>query len=275
VTTETVEPTTEMIEALQAGIVEAQGKVTSLQAAMANDAATIMEEAQKSGDFSTLTARGKEIEDAKAAVVKATAKLDDASRASRWENLKTAREPIENVLHELLVDGKPMVAVTAVKGVAKIDDAGVVTVSLKPTLASLEMTELEAAVAATFDGPAFKLTNVTSIEINVIGLDTASPVVALKPTANVNIQFRNKAEGGTGAATGGLQYAYNGAMLGSRDFLVAVNASGSGEGFDYLTQKRAKTYETAINGTGFGLSELAKQTAKKMGITPEVIAASA
>jgi hypothetical protein len=267
----TPEATPEDIEALNSAITEAEAKVASLKAAMANDAPEIMKAATASGDYSTLTARGEEIKVAEQAVTRARAKLDEASRASRWENLAEARKPIEDTIHELLVAAKPTVSVKAVKGVARVDDEGVVTVSLKPELAALDMSGIESAIAATFDGKAFKATNVTSIEINVMGLDTASPVAALRPTANVSLPFRNKGgDGSTGARSGALSYD----GMGAKDFLIA-QWNGTGAGHDYLTGKRAKSYDTAINGTGNGLSNLAHDTAKMLGITPTEVPASA
>lgn len=269
-TTQTPEPTPADIDALNAGIKSAQEALAALKAKMAADGATLMAEATKSGDYSALTARGDEIKSAERAVAVATAKLDEASRNSRWENLAEARKPIVDALSELIRDAKPTAAVTAVKGVAKVNDDGSVTVSLTPTVEKLEMAEIEKAIAATFDGAAFKSTNVTSIEIAVTDIGKSNAAVRIVPTANVSLQFRNKPTG-DGTRAGALTYDYNGTAMGAKDFLLAVHASGNA----YLTDKRAKSYDTAINGNGNGLSNLAKDTAKELGITPTEAAPSA
>lgn len=262
----TPEATPQDIEALQAAITEAESKVSTLKAAMANDAPNIMAEATKSGDYSTLTARGEEIKNAELGVTKAKAKLDEASRASRWENLSEAREPITNVLRELLITSKPVAQITSVKGVAKVADDGTVEVSLTPSYEKVDMGEIEKAVAAAFDGPAFKATNVTSIEINVLGIDRADATVNMLPTANTSIQFRNKAAvTGDAPRSGAKSWSYNGQTgLSSKDFLVAAFANGE----TYLTDKRRKSYDTAMGPSGNGLSNLAVDLGKHLNITP-------
>lgn len=287
-TVSTPEPTSDEIAALGTKVTEATANLTTVQ----TSAMSAMQAAMKEGasGLSKIQVESVKVADAQRQLDVATAALENATKASRWENLLPARKPIEDAIRSLLIEsinstpwatvhgvitvGTPEIpAVAEVKVDGKVTVAAVaaqpadphrVTVSFKPVLAELDVSDLEAQIADAVESEAFASTNVKSLDFNVTNIGTPTAMLQLVPTNMVTAAARNKPSKGTSSDRGSWEYLYEGKVLGSKEFLIAIKASGHS-----IVTERKQGFDTALDAdkSGYGMSNLAKQVADALSVT--------
>ena len=224
-----------------------------------------MAELQAAKDWKGMAALGRAIEQAENNVKVIEAKVNQATREAGWAELDAIREPVIQAIAEI---GRksPVVRLTAITGTVRIGEDGDPVVSLTATMPKLDLSEAEAAIASYIDGAAFLDRGHINMAISITGLDTKSPVSSFTP--GVATMTVKEARDGTTARAGKVVYTFNGAELGSREFLEAVEASGHA-----IATDRKTGFETSLRGNGNGLSNLAKAVAKALNVPSKEVTA--
>lgn len=211
---------------------------------------------------------GTEFAELSGAISKATVNLEraqDALRAGRassvWEQLVETREAIILAAHTFILDAVIPAPLTGIRGVITIVDGDAV-VTLTPVMGKLDMADIEQLIGSEVDVARLQAEGVTSLDLDIAHIgetkdDGASATtVTIAPSTSKTLATRNSTR------TGKVEYEFNGTWYGSHDLLVALEAAGH-----QITTDRAQSFETALRGTGNGMSNLAKSVAKSLNLT--------
>lgn len=187
------------------------------------------------------------------------ATLKDAKANDVWEQSIAVREPILEAIRAMLIDAPISVTLESVSGSLKIED-GKVSVSLTPVLGKIDMSTIEAAIAEKADPKGFAAVEISAVDISVTDIGKENALVSLAlPSSKAT---KAKATGTSdGTRAGSLEYNYKGEWLGAKAFVTAVESNG-----EKIATDRKPSFDTVLRGTGNGLSNLAKDAAKKLGV---------
>jgi hypothetical protein len=254
VTTETASKIETMEKALADAI--AAFDAANLAAATATKALL----AEPSPDYAKLAEIGAPVKRAERVVDDARATLKVAKNESVWGQLDEIRSPVLATIRESLVTDVPTLKLASALGHINIPEDNDAVVTLTLTFEKADSSEIAALIAMSVDGEAFRAQGITDIDFSVAdigGLNT----IDLKPTAAVAMNDAGKRAAATGVRGGSWSFTYEGKVLGSREFLEAVEASGA-----QIAKDRAPGFETALRGSGNGLRNLAIGVAKSLNV---------
>lgn len=249
------------VDQIQAELTAAQEKLTTAQAEAATRVQEIMSVSPV--DFVALSAASAPVASAQAAIDRLTRTLADAKAADAWESLDAIRKPIRDAIRDLLIDNAPTVSLVRANGRIEIEEDGSVSVSIRPQFSQADMDSLEDLIAQAVDVNGFTARGLRDISFSV---EVSDKVVSDRPTSQTSAATRvtsaaTPKSDGSQARSGNLVYNFNGAELGPKAFLQAVEESGS-----EVVAAHQKAFDTALRGTGNGLSNLAKTVAGKLGV---------
>lgn len=214
------------------------------------------------GEIGTLVSRATSRRDA------IKTELDVAVASDRWETSLEIRQPVQDVIHEMLIESTPEAPLVSVNGRIRITDEGI-NVDLIPVLAKLDLSSIETQIAEAVDIDAFREHGFVDVTITIEKLDTESPIMSLNPTpAGTTVKRERATSGGnpTGARSGNLEYSFGGAWLSSRQFLEAVRANDSlaDEKGTKISAAHGTALTNVLDNKGQGMSNLAKTIADKL-----------
>ena len=267
------------VDALKADIEKAKAAIVTANA----EAAKVVPALVAAGKFGELAVATAPVQAAERALKSLEAKLEAATRESRWAGFDEQRKPVLAVLNSL-IKGKPMAPVTAVRGRIEIKDVeyteGDVTgtrkeliVTLKPTVQPITLDGFEAQIEEAIDMQEWLDAGMVDMDISISRIGAADFNVnndlRFGPSALLNDAGKKGSVAGDTARVGAVEYNFNGEWLGTGAFLAALKAQGG----DFVT-KNASSFDDAnltSNGKapylgGNGFSNLAKRAAKAMNV---------
>lgn len=296
-TTETPNAPAPVISAQEAEIAARRKAVTDAEAVMAaatkatedasNNALAATPASQRNSAFWVALGKLAEpTESAENVLSRAREALRVEETKGYWERTHDMRQPTLTLLRTLLVANPPHAEISAARGVMKfahVDAVAAVaeikasdgtvtpaspavpahfetTVILRPEIGEIDMSDIEEMVADSANPEAYLAEGIASIDINVLRIGKPDASISLMPTSAVTVAAKVKVGSSMGTRATGRKYLWNGTLYGSRDFLVAIEASGHA-----IAKERAQSFDTVLRGTGNGLANLAKELAPKVG----------
>lgn len=258
IATATVESTE--IEKLQSKVSESQSTYDTAQTESTTKVQSIM--SVQPIDFIALAAASEPVARAKRTLDNAVEALRQFTVNDKWESSIIIRQPLLDTLRQVFIDAKPTTFLSSVSGTIKIDESGQLQVTLNPTWNRPDISDdtLDAVVKS-IDVEQFKANGFTDMSVVLRALDTESPVISLDPSGNKTSVAKStkSAPSSNGSGRGSWKYTYKGQELGSKAFLQALEANN-----DPIIAEHDVGLETALRGSGYGMSNLAKQIAEKM-----------
>lgn len=185
------------------------------------------------------------------------AEFNKLNESTRWETSKAIRQPVLDLIKEVVENEKLTVSMTGLTGTVKIIDGQAVVV-LNPTFKAPDMTTWQNDVAEMIDVDAFVDSELTNLSVSVkdIGLD--SQTIYLNPMGMKAGTSGQKGKGAGITRSKPREYFAGGKWVSAKEFLTMILNSG-----DSVAVSREKGFRGAID-TGSGAYKLAVETADRL-----------
>jgi hypothetical protein len=205
-------------------------------------------------------------DDAEKLVARLTKQLGTFVANERWTKLGKINSGVNKAMADFVKKGIVAPAVTEIVGTVDFDEKGLVSVSATIKVAAASTEALEEAIQSYVDSNAeeYLAAEVKGLQFKARLTGDDAPDFSVMPKGEKAAKSSGTKSAGTGSRVGKHGYvvddAFEAGPITSHDLLVWVEANEP-----ELSASHAKALETALRGTGYGMSNLAKAICAKLG----------
>ncbi len=188
---------------------------------------------------------------------RAIKQLEKVSSNERWHAMAETNSGVIKLLEGAVKKGLPAVSIVGISGSVDVKDDGEidVTVNVQTTPVDVETIRDNIRAFMTENADTYAEYDVKGLTFIAAKLGSPDQNITIRPKGIGSVNPRKAIA--SGGSRGRTQYNVDGSWLGPKDFLIAMEST--------YTDAHGKAFETALRGTGNGLSNLAKAIAAKAG----------